>query len=291
MPFFSIIIPTYNRADRIGQTIQSVLKQEFGDWELIIIDDGSQDDTKSVISTFIDSRIKYIYQENAERGAARNNGVRKAEGNYVFFLDSDDLIYPDHLQYAYDEINKIGQPEFFHIRYEEVFEDKKREVPVLYESTLLKQVYRRNQFACQFFLRKDIAENFPFSENRDLKIGEDWEVVLKIAVRYPLHFSNLVLSAIVQHGNRTMEIANAEIILRSRDILLENLSKDEKITERVKINVFAELTSLAALAYAIEGRKAESFKFWWNSTKKNSYLFFSRRTLAIFKKILLGGKA
>ena len=76
-PFFSIIIPTYNRAHLISMAIDSVIAQTFENWELIIVDDGSTDNTKELVDNYcsIDKRIRYIYQENAERSAARNNGI------------------------------------------------------------------------------------------------------------------------------------------------------------------------------------------------------------------------
>lgn len=106
---FSIIIPTYNRAHMLPKTIESVINQTFSDWELIIVDDGSTDNTKVLIEEFIekDARIKYIYQENAERSAARNNGIENASGEYICFLDSDDWYLENHLSRIYEEINKL----------------------------------------------------------------------------------------------------------------------------------------------------------------------------------------
>ncbi|MFM7681211.1 MAG: glycosyltransferase family 2 protein, partial [Bacteroidota bacterium] len=97
--FFSIIIPTYNRANLLPETIRSVQNQTFEDWECIVVDDGSTDNTNQVVEEIIklDSRIKYVFQENAERSAARNNGIRNSYGEYICFLDSDDHFLSDHL--------------------------------------------------------------------------------------------------------------------------------------------------------------------------------------------------
>ena len=105
-PFFSIIIPTYNRGHVLGKTIQSVINQNFNDWELIVVDDGSTDNTKNIINDFSknDSRIRYIYQDNQERSAARNNGIENSNGKYICFLDSDDEYLQHHLSTFYDEI-------------------------------------------------------------------------------------------------------------------------------------------------------------------------------------------
>ena len=99
VPFFSIILPTYNRASMIFSAIDSVITQSFTNWELIIVDDGSTDNTKEIIDSYIisDKRIKYFYQENSERSIARNNGISKAKGDWICFLDSDDLYHNNHL--------------------------------------------------------------------------------------------------------------------------------------------------------------------------------------------------
>ncbi len=100
---FSIIIPTYNRAAFLPKAIESVLSQTYTDWELIIVDDGSTDNTKDVVVQYNDERIKYIYQDNAERCVARNNGIEHASGDYVCFLDSDD-VYLENYLYDLSEI-------------------------------------------------------------------------------------------------------------------------------------------------------------------------------------------
>lgn len=94
----SVVIPTYNRADMVGDAIQSVLDQTFTDWGLVVVDDGSEDSTRDVVSGFDDPRIRYIYQENRKLPGARNTGIRASSGDYVAFLDSDDLFLPEKLE-------------------------------------------------------------------------------------------------------------------------------------------------------------------------------------------------
>lgn len=88
----SVIIPTFNRGAVVCDAIESVLAQTYSDFEIIVVDDGSTDDTKErICASFMDSRVRYIYQNNAGASAARNNGVSVSKGEYVSFLDSDDL--------------------------------------------------------------------------------------------------------------------------------------------------------------------------------------------------------
>ena len=98
MPKVSVVIPTYNRQRLVQDTIDSVLRQTFGDLELIVIDDGSTDDTRRVLQDRYGTRIRYVYQENQGESAARNHGIALAGGEYVAFVDSDDLWHPQKLE-------------------------------------------------------------------------------------------------------------------------------------------------------------------------------------------------
>jgi glycosyltransferase involved in cell wall biosynthesis len=115
-PFFSIITPSYNRGYIIEKTIQSVLEQTFSDWEMIIIDDGSNDNTKDIVETYIekDSRIYfYSLKENKGPNIARNFASEKANGEWLVFLDSDDSLTDNALEIAYEYIKKLNKVYFF----------------------------------------------------------------------------------------------------------------------------------------------------------------------------------
>jgi glycosyltransferase involved in cell wall biosynthesis len=91
-PFFSVIVPTYNRAFIIDRCINSILAQEYVSFEIIVVDDGSTDNTKEVVCQYMDSRINYFFQENRGVSVARNEGSKLAKGDYLVFLDSDDYV-------------------------------------------------------------------------------------------------------------------------------------------------------------------------------------------------------
>jgi glycosyltransferase involved in cell wall biosynthesis len=100
-PLVTVIVPTYNRADLIGETLESIAAQTFTDWECLVIDDGSTDDTRAVVEGFSarEPRFRYVWQENASAASARNHGIRLARGKYIAFVDSDDLFTPDRLEW------------------------------------------------------------------------------------------------------------------------------------------------------------------------------------------------
>jgi glycosyltransferase involved in cell wall biosynthesis len=130
LPFFSVIVPTYNRAHSIAKAVQSILDQTFIDFEIIVVDDASTDGTKEVINSITDHRVRYIRNEtNLERCLTRNKGIEIAKGKYIFFLDSDDYHLQKHLDLIYKEIQHQNEPVgfFFTNAWDEDSEGKRSE--------------------------------------------------------------------------------------------------------------------------------------------------------------------
>jgi glycosyltransferase involved in cell wall biosynthesis len=128
-PFFSVIVPTYNRQIFLQRCIDSIRNQIFADWELLIVDDGSKDNTAALVNTYMhmDERIKYFYQTNKGVSAARNLGLQKASGQYLCFLDSDDEYRNDHLRFFYDQLQEQNLPKAL-LANGYIFKDNTREL-------------------------------------------------------------------------------------------------------------------------------------------------------------------
>lgn len=111
-PLFSVIIPTHNRAHLLTVAIKSVIQQRYPNWELLVIDDGSSDNTNMVVSSFAqkDKRIKYFFQQHQERSTARNKGIEEAHGEYICFLDDDDYYLDHHLLMFHEYLEKKNFP-------------------------------------------------------------------------------------------------------------------------------------------------------------------------------------
>jgi len=105
-PVVSVVMPAYNTERFIGEAIRSVVRQTYTDWELLVIDDGSTDDTPRVVADMMESRIRYIHTENMGAGSARNLGIEKARGDFVAFLDSDDVWFPHKLAVQVDVLRR-----------------------------------------------------------------------------------------------------------------------------------------------------------------------------------------
>lgn len=111
----SIIMPAYNAENFISESIESVIGQTYANWELIIVDDGSTDNTRNVVHSYInqDSRIHYFFQENARQAKARNTGIKNSKGDIIAFLDADDLWLPQKLELSLKEFYNGEQDVLF----------------------------------------------------------------------------------------------------------------------------------------------------------------------------------
>lgn len=107
MPFFSIVIPLYNKENHIQKTLESVLAQSFADFEIIIVDDGSTDASMEKAKSVVDNRIKYFSQENSGASQARNFGIEQANSAHIALLDADDVWEKNHLEEHYKSISKF----------------------------------------------------------------------------------------------------------------------------------------------------------------------------------------
>ncbi|MFL4499657.1 glycosyltransferase family 2 protein [Weissella sp. MSCH1] len=158
----TIIMPAYNVSDYIETAIKSVLKQTLTDWELIIIDDGSTDDTLPIVQQFIqqDSRIQYVFQENSGQHAARLTGLRLASADFITFLDADDWVSPKWLEIGVRELNdvdmvNVGIEYVYGYEMPKEIQDKKSKIlrgsDVLCEWVLERDI---NGYLCTKFIKK-----------------------------------------------------------------------------------------------------------------------------------------
>ena len=233
-PFFSVIVPTYNRAKFIRNTIDSVLSQTYTDLEVIVVDDGSTDDTSGVVGSLGDGRVQYHRQENQERAVARNKGTALSTGKYVTFLDSDDLLNTDHLAAAAEMVEKYESPEFIHLGYE-IFDpvsNTSRKIDHLPEIAN-DRLIDGNYLSCRgVFLRRDIAEKYPFNADRALSGSEDYELWLRIASRYTLYCDNRITSRLIQHDGRSMNDTDSDKLKTRIGLLEKYVLADEEFSRR-----------------------------------------------------------
>ena len=187
-PYFSVIIPTYNRAQFLPQAIRSVLAQQMTNWELIIIDDGSTDETPAVAESFrTDPRIRYHRQTNAELNAARNQGIQLAEGEYLLFLDDDDRFEPDHLQILYAFLSSTEEQQAVVRTGMWVQLTKQRQASSFLDLQAyhpVQQLWLRPTNLLSFAFHHSVFEHHTFAE--EFVLGDDFHFLIKVLLDFPL---------------------------------------------------------------------------------------------------------
>ncbi|GAB3741496.1 hypothetical protein GCM10027594_21190 [Hymenobacter agri] len=216
-PFFSIVIPTYNRAGFIGATLDSVLAQTFPHLEILVVDDGSKDNTAEVVGRYADPRLRYYPKENAERGVARNYGLARAHGEYVLFLDSDDRFHANHLATLHAKIQALGQPNFIATKY-----DFDRDGVIAPSDTAalpegwygLDTFVRGNALACNICVRRQNPGLHRFEEDRSYAAVEDWMFMLENTQHDRIYLVDAVTLTMNDHDQRSMRSDNTALVRR-----------------------------------------------------------------------------
>jgi len=221
-PFFSIVIPTYNRAQLVRESIDSALAQSFSDFEIVIVDDGSTDDTESIVKAISSNRILYYKKENSERGAARNFGIEKANGKYVVFMDSDDQMMTNHLETLHKHLAQ-KEEDFIATKYA-IFTDHIKKTPN--EVKRLLTGYHSyatfligNPLACCFTIRKANSNLIKFREELTYTIMEDWIFLMENLQSSKLYLIDKVTMGLRDHDMRSMRGSALRIVNARKNAL------------------------------------------------------------------------
>lgn len=185
MPKVSVIIPTYNRSSLVKDAICSVLAQTELDLEVIVVDDGSTDDTRSVVDNFNDSRIKYYYKQNGGVSSARNFGMAKSEGEYVAFLDSDD-IWPENFleatSFVLDDDASYGLAYTATIQKYEDGGERVDDLSRCVSGWITKHLFKYSTiWPMAVLIHRSVLDGFWFDEG--LKICDDNEAFVRLSTR------------------------------------------------------------------------------------------------------------
>jgi glycosyltransferase involved in cell wall biosynthesis len=240
----SVIIPTYNRAHLIAETILSALEQSLADREIIVVDDGSTDETSEVLRTFED-KVIYIRQANSGPAKARNTGIRMARGKYIAFLDSDDIWLPEKLELQNHtlEHNSHQGLVFTDVMWfsnGQVMVPSLRDKYQLHTGDVFEKLLFDNWIATSSVLvkRECLEEVGGFDEDPQIMFVEDWNLWIRLAKRFKFGMVDRVLVKRRYHPNR-LGLANPE---RQFKAIFYNLEKLQKIYPelRYKADLFSQ---------------------------------------------------
>ena len=219
----SVIIPTYNQADLLQKALHSVINQTFQNWEAIVIDNYSEDNTKEIVESIRDSRIKYVlFSNKGIIAASRNHGIHLARGNMIAFLDSDDLWYPSKLSTCLDYITH-GADAVCHrlwIRKDGILQNTLIPTPS-YQNFYKTLLYKGNSVIATsaVMIKKQCFDRFGvFSEDPGIVTAEDYELWLRLTKR---NCSWGFISEVL--GEYTVHSKNASSNVRRQMLAEENV--------------------------------------------------------------------
>lgn len=285
----SVIIPVYNRETCVGNAIRSVLEQTYGNFEVIVVDDGSTDKTPEAIKAFADPRVKYIFQQNRERAAARNTGIHHSTGHYITFLDSDDEFLPGHLQTTNEFIAVNSLYEVFCTSFRLVSETKT--IINIMPDDIRGKLIGENFLSCNgVFLSSGIARQFLFNEERIMSGLEDWELWLRIASVNNMIGNKTITTQMNNHEDRSVLQTTRENIEERFESFYRHVLMNPDINSfyKKKIHVLkASCETYIALHLALAKKyRGTAFKHLLRGIYYSPAIIFKRRFYAILKRIL-----
>lgn len=289
--FFSIIIPTYNRAHMILQTLETAFAQTYPHFEVILVDDGSNDNTENLVKDITQENFIYYKKKNEERAVARNTGFHLAKGDYFTLLDSDDFLYPNHLEEAATYINANARPEVIRFNYDIVDSEKKVLQVIKMQENINEKIIWGNFIGCSgIILRKDIALENNFNTDRALSGSEDYELWLRLAARYKIHTPNSVTCSLHSHRERSVIVnIQEETLIKRIELLIKYAFEDNAVQQQYgkEKNAFISFCLIyASLHLAIAHLKSASLKYLWKAVKVNPMVIADKRFFGIIKTLI-----
>lgn len=234
-PLVSVIVPTYDRAYFLPKTIKSILDQDYQNIELIVVNDGSNDNTREVIKKNRDNRIVYIEKQNRGPASARNFGIRKARGKYITFCDDDDIFLHGKLRHQIAFLENNSHFAFCYTNGIIVQNGKHRKfLPKLTQNTLSQLLFENSQILTpSVVVRTKIIKNLGgFSEF--IPFCEDYDLWLRIAQKHPFDFIDKIYVEITKNS-KSISVDEKKMFRYGGYVKLKNLKLCQKvIPEKLK---------------------------------------------------------
>ncbi len=242
-PFFSVIIPSFNRRDFLKKAVDSVFAQTYSDFELIVVDDGSDDGTEEIIRSYHDPRVFYLKQQNLGVSSARNNGIARSRGDFLAFLDSDDMWRAEKLEHVAEHIVSSPGISVFHTN-ETWFRDGR----ILTQKDKYKRpsgrVYRMTLPLCCIGMSTSVIKKNVFGSigvfDETFEACEDYDFWLRAANKYEVKLIPEELT--IKNGGRPDQLSNKVWGLdRFRIRALEKMLASGELNKGDRIATLAEL--------------------------------------------------
>ncbi len=280
-PQISVVIPTYNQASLLKIALQCVIDQTFQDWEAIVINNFSPDDTEAVVASFQDKRISLVnFANHGVIAASRNLGIQKARGAYVAFLDSDDTWLPTKLEHCMKALQGTSADGVCHNEFQTRNGVRERVLKYGPEENFnyLKMLFDGNCVSTSALVvrRERLLEAHLFNEEKAFNTAEDYDLWLRLARNgckliflqqelgdYLLHQGNNS-GSVARHFNAVLNVTQAHFEGLKQDLKQQSVLESLWLRLRIRIRIATLLYGAARQAEA-QGLKKESFQYFLRS--------------------------
>ncbi|MHC4123084.1 MAG: glycosyltransferase family 2 protein [Planctomycetota bacterium] len=285
-PLVSAIIPTYNSAQYIKEALDSVFNQTYKNIEVIVVDDGSTDDTREVLKPCLD-KIRYIYKENSGPASARNLGIKNAQGEYIAFLDADDAWISDKTNSQIREMSSgLGLVGSSSKEIKDLTPSTRR---IIYFNLLIKNAFANSGV----MVRRNCFEKVGFFDERpEFKAVEDWDMWLRIVKFYDIKFLDKPLVKIRVRKDGISAPANAETMLRNELKVLNKAFSDQSLKRKwvLKRKAYGYRYYSAAIAYKETGETKKARECLLRSFYLFPFSFFNKPHLSLAVYAIFGNR-
>ncbi|RKY37879.1 MAG: glycosyltransferase family 2 protein [Candidatus Omnitrophota bacterium] len=280
MPTVSVIIPTYNRAHLVGRAVESVLDQTFQDFEILVVDDHSVDNTEEVVNDFNDARIRYIkHQINMGGNATRNTGVKNSKGEYIAFLDSDDEWLPEKLKKQIDIFQRAPDKVGLVYSWAEMIDEKGelfRKLNFVVKGRVLQNILRGNFISSSTVVvkKKCFDEVGLFDES--FASCQDREMWTRIATKYEIEVVPEYLDRIYKDEKNSISASPKKVVYGYYQyfIKFQELYLSEGMREELSQNLSWVAYELIKEGYKKKARECFRLSFKYSKTNWKNYARF-----------------
>jgi len=304
----SVIIPVYNGEEYIAEAIDSALNQTYKELEIIVVDDGSKDKTREIVNSYCVTRhassvkdftpnairtthdairptpnVYYIYQSNKGPAAARNAGIKIAKGEYVAFLDADDVWLKDKLENQLKEMTDgIGM-----VGVAKRGENTERTRNISYKDLLIKNRFCNSGVMVK---RECFDKVGLFDERPEFKAVEDWDMWIRIAMNYKTRYLNLPLIKVRVTQNSISSAKNAQKMLYSELCVLQKNFSEDSLRSKwlLRLKAYSYCHYRASIAYREVKSTIEARKHIFKAVLLYPFNFLNKIRLSFAANAILG---
>jgi glycosyltransferase involved in cell wall biosynthesis len=296
-PRVSVVIPTYNDSVFLSDAISSVLSQTFRDIEVIVVDDGSTDNTIEIVKSFQDPRIRYIYQENRGVAAARNTGILASRAEYIAWQDSDNVLFEDAIRKNVEFMDEHPEVGFSHGQFytmDEIGRPLRRGRPRGPKKTFvrdgmeeLSHLLLGDRTIGLFFMVRRVCFMKEGLFNTSLLMSEDWDIWIRLAKRYAVGHIAEPLARVRFHSHSMTAKSKIEVVRKAHTDVIESVFVDPElgpIYRPQKHKVYFGLYCLCAREAAFTGHKFSGLVFILKAVGTSPVMILNRKGLSLLMR-------